>query len=235
MSRVQTRSSRNRKQQHSNALIILSCVPVSGVKQRSLDVVGLNILLQHLAVAVLLPVCPLCVALTEVTKSMTQAISWYMSNSALLWNSKIHQRDYKLPQLEIIFILIYCSLYKYYYHKVYGWVTNNNGFWIGWLDLLTSSFTLTPNYNQFTITRNRSSAQFWSYVFGSKRRLTSLPVCLLLSPPGFCFLLWLTRFRVTLRMPVSLLITHFWFSNELQMNTHIRLNPFLSARPVIIV
>jgi hypothetical protein len=52
MNGVQTRSSRHRKQQSSNALIILFCVPVSAAKQRSLDVVGLNILLQHLAAAV---------------------------------------------------------------------------------------------------------------------------------------------------------------------------------------
>jgi hypothetical protein len=39
-------------------------------------------------------------------------------------------------------------------------VTNNTGFRIGWLDLLTS-FTITLNHNQFTITHN-TSAQFWS-------------------------------------------------------------------------
>jgi hypothetical protein len=27
-------------------------------------------------------------------------------------------------------------------------VTNNNGFWIGWLDLLAASFTITRNHNQ---------------------------------------------------------------------------------------
>jgi hypothetical protein len=32
--------------------------------------------------------------------------------------------------------------------RVYGSVTNNNGFWIGWLDLLTASFTVTHNHNQ---------------------------------------------------------------------------------------
>jgi hypothetical protein len=32
--------------------------------------------------------------------------------------------------------------------RVYGSVTNNNGLWIGWLDLLTASFTITRNHNQ---------------------------------------------------------------------------------------
>jgi hypothetical protein len=32
--------------------------------------------------------------------------------------------------------------------RVYGSVTNNNGFWIGWLNLLTVSFTITRNHNQ---------------------------------------------------------------------------------------
>jgi hypothetical protein len=34
--------------------------------------------------------------------------------------------------------------------------TNNNGFWIGWLDLLTISFTIS--HNQITITHNEYSA-----------------------------------------------------------------------------
>jgi hypothetical protein len=32
--------------------------------------------------------------------------------------------------------------------RVYDCVTNNNGFWIGWLDLLTASLTITLNHNQ---------------------------------------------------------------------------------------
>jgi hypothetical protein len=32
--------------------------------------------------------------------------------------------------------------------RVYGSVTNNNGFWVGWLDLLTTSFTISFNHNQ---------------------------------------------------------------------------------------
>jgi hypothetical protein len=32
--------------------------------------------------------------------------------------------------------------------RVRGSVTNNNGFWTGWLDLLTPSFIITLNYNQ---------------------------------------------------------------------------------------
>jgi hypothetical protein len=53
----------------------------------------------------------------------------------------------------------------------YGSVTNNNGFWIGWLDLLTPSFTITLNHNPFT-THNTSSAQFWSVLFRPEPRLT---------------------------------------------------------------
>jgi hypothetical protein len=33
--------------------------------------------------------------------------------------------------------------------RVYGYVTNNNGFWIGWVVLLTASFTITSNHNHF--------------------------------------------------------------------------------------
>jgi hypothetical protein len=75
MSGVLTRSSRHQKQQRSNGLIILFCVPVSVAKQRSLELVGLNISLQPLAAAVLLKLCPLCAALTQVTNFMAQGIS----------------------------------------------------------------------------------------------------------------------------------------------------------------
>jgi hypothetical protein len=48
--------------------------------------------------------------------------------------------------------------------RVYGSVTNNNGFWTVWLDLLAASFTSSLNYNQLyrcdlptsQITRTRS-------------------------------------------------------------------------------
>jgi hypothetical protein len=32
--------------------------------------------------------------------------------------------------------------------RVYGSVTNNNGFWIGWLNLMTPSCTIPLNHNQ---------------------------------------------------------------------------------------
>jgi hypothetical protein len=35
--------------------------------------------------------------------------------------------------------------------RVYGIVTNNNGFWIGWLDLLTPSFTASLLHNQSSV------------------------------------------------------------------------------------
>jgi hypothetical protein len=38
---------------------------------------------------------------------------------------------------------------------VYGSLTNNKGFWIGWLDLLTASFTISLKHNQLrTNTQN---------------------------------------------------------------------------------
>jgi hypothetical protein len=43
---------------------------------------------------------------------------------------------------------------------VYGSVSNNNGFWIGLLHLLTPYFTITLNQDKFTITHNTPSAQF---------------------------------------------------------------------------
>jgi hypothetical protein len=43
----------------------------------------------------------------------------------------------RIAQLESTFIL----------SRVWGSVTNNNGFWIGRLDLLTASFTITHNHN----------------------------------------------------------------------------------------
>jgi hypothetical protein len=39
--------------------------------------------------------------------------------------------------------------------SVYGCVTDNNGFWIGWLDLLTPSFTISCIHSNLTITQNK--------------------------------------------------------------------------------
>jgi hypothetical protein len=66
-------------------------------------------------------------------------------------------------------------------------VTSNNRSWIAWLDLLTPSFTITLNFNQFTITLNTSWAKFWSDLFWSEWRLCSILVRLLLSSPGSVF------------------------------------------------
>jgi hypothetical protein len=46
-----------------------------------------------------------------------------------------------------------CTRYREFFKivissRVYVSVTNNNGFWIGWLDLLTHYFTASFNYNQ---------------------------------------------------------------------------------------
>jgi hypothetical protein len=48
--------------------------------------------------------------------------------------------------------------------RTYSFVTNNNGFWIGWLDLLTPFFTITLNHNQLqqlTIIDCLRLAPFW--------------------------------------------------------------------------
>jgi hypothetical protein len=41
--------------------------------------------------------------------------------------------------------------------RIYGCVSNNNGFWIGWLDLLTASFTISHNHKLQEITVNLQS------------------------------------------------------------------------------
>jgi hypothetical protein len=92
-----------------------------------------------------------------------------------------------------------------------GSVTKNNGFRIGWLDLLTPSCAITLNYNQLQqliinlLPRTRSilillsqfSCNFWT---------AELPNCLLFLSSFYCD--WL---RSDLRA------THFWFTNELRI------------------
>jgi hypothetical protein len=53
-----------------------------------------------------------------------------------------------LSLLFIIFFFCSDSPHSNILSRIRGSVTNNNGFWILWMDLLTSSFTLTHNYNQ---------------------------------------------------------------------------------------
>jgi hypothetical protein len=109
------------------------------------------------------------------------------------WNQGVHSRTLKAP-FSIAYISSPTDLLLLSW--VYGSVTNNNGFWIGWFDLLTPSFIVILNHNQFTVTHNTSSAQFWSDLFWSEPRQSSLLVCLLLSSPSFCLLLRLTWFTV---------------------------------------
>jgi hypothetical protein len=45
---------------------------------------------------------------------------------------------------DVIMLCALCTILS----RVLGSVTNNNGFWVGWLDLLTPSFKITLNYNQ---------------------------------------------------------------------------------------
>jgi hypothetical protein len=63
--------------------------------------------------------------------------------------------------------------------RIHGSVTNNNGFSIGWLDLLTPSFTITLHRNQYTIAHNKWLPKTRSIL--TWLRLSSLLVCLLLT------------------------------------------------------
>jgi hypothetical protein len=78
---------------------------------------------------------------------------------------------------------------------VQGSVTNNK-FWIGWLDLLTPYFTITPNHNQ-CLPKTRSIL--------AGLRLSSLLVFLLL---------WLTLFWFTNHS----LLLYEWIPNDERMN-----------------
>jgi hypothetical protein len=49
---------------------------------------------------------------------------------------------------------------KYILSRVRSSVTNNNGFWIGWLDLLTPSFTLNYNSSQSICCRGLAPFSF---------------------------------------------------------------------------
>jgi hypothetical protein len=82
--------------------------------------------------------------------------------------------------------------------RVRASLTNNNGFWIGWLDLLTPSFTVTLNYTQL--------------------QQLAISDCLRLAPFWLdcdCLLFW-SSFYCDL-LGSDLRITHFWFMNELWM------------------
>jgi hypothetical protein len=64
---------------------------------------------------------------------------------------------------------------------IYGSVTNNNGFWIGWLDLLTSSCTIVLNHNQLQeialdLQPNRSSLTAEDLPHSRSHCRTLLPV-----------------------------------------------------------
>jgi hypothetical protein len=90
--------------------------------------------------------------------------------------------------------------------RVWGSVTNNNAFWIGWLDLLTSSLTITRNHTQLQeITIN-------NYI-----RLAPFSFILRL----FSLLLWLTCFWFTSHS----LLNYEWRLNWLPVP--VRINPAL--------
>jgi hypothetical protein len=60
--------------------------------------------------------------------------------------------------------LIFTWLSAIILSRVYGSVTNNNGFWIGWLDLLTPSVTVPLNHNH-QLPGHAKSSQSWLIVF----------------------------------------------------------------------
>jgi hypothetical protein len=80
--------------------------------------------------------------------------------------------------------------------RVRGSVTNNKAFWIEWLDLLTSSFTITLNYNQLQ-----------QLTIDDCLRLNSIPYWTTSVFFLVFLLLWLTWFWVTnrplLQLPLS--------------------------------
>jgi hypothetical protein len=54
---------------------------------------------------------------------------------------------------------------QYILSRVYGSVTNNNGFWIGWLDLLPPSCTISLNHNQLQKLTINYCLRFASFPF----------------------------------------------------------------------
>jgi hypothetical protein len=60
---------------------------------------------------------------------------------------------------------VWC-IYMYVLSRVRGSMTNNNEFWIGWLDLLTHSFTITLNYDRW-LPKARSTPSWTTSVFSS--------------------------------------------------------------------
>jgi hypothetical protein len=90
----------------------------------------------------------------------------------------------------IFFSLSLRRILIYTLSRVRGSMTNNNGFWIGWLDLLTPSFIFTLSYSQLQqltinlLPRNRSilvlllqfSYNFWTQLLNSTAELKWLSV-----------------------------------------------------------
>jgi hypothetical protein len=88
--------------------------------------------------------------------------------------------------------------------RVRGSVTNNNGFWFGWLDLLTPSNKIILNYNQLQQLTINDCLRLVPFLTGL--RVSSLP-------------LWLTWFWFTnrsLQPPVSAGL-HSWTLNSTEL------------------
>jgi hypothetical protein len=103
-------------------------------------------------------ICDMCNAVKIADRrNYTQIASLSFINVYILltsWQSLTYQKQNGLSYILCRTSGLYCNLFRV--------VTNNKGFWIGWLHLLAPSFTITLNHNQFQITQNTSSAQFFS-------------------------------------------------------------------------
>jgi hypothetical protein len=104
-----------------------------------------------------------CVSNLKINKFILQSFSWETNRHSFseellrfLCNPKV---NYYLHNRLLLILFWARQTYPTLSHRVSfrcilmlsrvrGSVTNNNGFWIGWLDLLTSSCTIYINYNQ---------------------------------------------------------------------------------------
>jgi hypothetical protein len=94
-------------------------------------------------------------------------IQLFLTNNCLAGNSKVGV------------VKLFCN-YRYILSRVFGFVTNNNGFWIGWLDLLTPSLY---NLSLITISYKNSQSIFSGTLLPVLSRTRSILLLFLLLPP----------------------------------------------------
>jgi hypothetical protein len=98
--------------------------------------------------------------------------------------------------------------------RVYGCVTNYNGFWIWWLDLLSSSLTISLNHDQLQrLTINGC--------------LRLAPFCLYYGCPLFYSVFYCSD------LVQSYFPAVFWFTNALVLSPSLSLSPSLILRPTV--